>query len=115
MPSRLDTERLQDILDSAADLAEFIDGMGFGAFMDQLMVRKATLWQLTVIGEAAANLSKELRARCPQVEWVDISDFRNFVVHEYFGVDWTIVWYVATSEVPDLVPKIRAILNDLQR
>ena len=46
-----------------------------------------------------------------QVPWAKIVAFRNFVVHEYFGLDWPIVWDTATILVPDLRTQITAILQ----
>jgi uncharacterized protein with HEPN domain len=113
MAKRPDSDRLRDILDAAAELNGFVLELDFDGFMASLMTRKAALWQLAVIGEAAANVSKDLRLRCPQIPWVDISDFRNFVIHEYFGIDWSIVWHVATQDMPAVVTEIVALLPDL--
>lgn len=31
-----------------------------------------------------------------------IKDFRNFIVHEYFGIDPEIVWDAVKKELPEL-------------
>ena len=68
------------------------------------------MYKLTVIGEAARRVSKELRARQSAVEWGDIIGLRNIVVHAYFGVDWHTIWVTATSDVPALRKEIADIL-----
>jgi uncharacterized protein with HEPN domain len=60
------------------------------------------LHELTVIGEAAARLTEEFRNRHPEVPWAKIVAFRNLVVHEWFGLDWSIVWNTAATLVPGL-------------
>ena len=47
-----------------------------------------------IIGEAVGKLPNELKQRRPDVEWQDIKDFRNLLIHEYFGVDLEIVWKI---------------------
>lgn len=50
--------------------------------------------------------------RHPEVEWADIAAFRNIAVHEYFAIQWPIVWVTATKEVPELKAKVEAILRE---
>ncbi len=52
----------------------------------------------------------EFRSRHPGVPWTKIVAFRNFVVHEYFGLDWAIVWQTATDSVPELRRQVSRII-----
>jgi uncharacterized protein with HEPN domain len=54
--------------------------------------------------------SPELQQRHPEVPWADIVAFRNFLVHEYFGIHWPIVWQTATDDAPRLRSQIAEIL-----
>jgi uncharacterized protein with HEPN domain len=74
-------------------------------------IAKARECCFSVIGEAAARLSKDLRVEQAHIDWRDIVGFRNFAVHQYFAVNWEIVWITATRDAPllkDLVGKILA-------
>ncbi len=64
------------------------------------------------IGEAAARLAKEFQTTHSQVEWSEIKEFRNIAVHQYFAVEWSIVWETATSDVPLLQKQVEQILID---
>lgn len=75
------------------------------------MLRSAVVYQLTVIGEAAARLSTSLRDRFPDIPWSDIKDLRNIVVHNYFGIDWQEVWRAAAQDVPALRSRIAETLS----
>jgi uncharacterized protein with HEPN domain len=101
---------LLDILEAADAIVEHLGDRGEDAFARDRTVRAAVLHELTVIGEAAGRLSEDLRGRYPDVPWPDIVAFRNFVVHEYFGLSWPIVWNTATSDVPSLRRTIKEIL-----
>ena len=76
-----------------------------------MTTRAAVLHELTVIGEAASRVSADLRSRHAEVPWAKIVAFRNFVVHEDFGLRWAIVWETATALVPALRSQIETILR----
>ena len=68
--------------------------------------------KLSVIGEAAARLSDDLRVRNPQVPWPQIIAFRNILVHAYFGIDWDLVWVAARNRCPLLRTQVAGILAE---
>jgi uncharacterized protein with HEPN domain len=100
---------LQDILDAADNISFHIAGRSAEHFLGDRTVRAAVLHELTVIGEAAARLSQDFRERHSEVPWMKIVAFRNLVVHEYFGLDWPIVWNTATTLVPQLRHQVAAV------
>jgi uncharacterized protein with HEPN domain len=91
----------------------FVEKRDEAVFANDDLVRSAVLFKLVVIGEATGKVSPALRAAHPAVPWLDIVSFRNFAVHTYFGVDWSIVWTTATQDVPVLQQEIAAILATL--
>jgi uncharacterized protein with HEPN domain len=101
---------LLDILDAADALNRFVAGKSREEFLTDEVLQSAVLQKLTVIGEAAARLSRELHARHPDIEWKEIIGFRNIAVHAYFGMQWPMVWKAATSDAPELRPKIERVL-----
>ena len=102
---------LQDIVEAADDIAFHIGGRSRERFLGDRTVRAAVFHELTVIGEAAARLAVEFRALHPEVPWTKIVAFRNLVVHEYFGLDWPIVWDTATTLVPALRQQVAGVLS----
>ena len=102
---------LEDIVSAADAITEFIESQTCESFEANRMLRSAVVHQLTIIGEASARLSPELRERHPNIPWSDIKGFRNIVVHNYFGIDWSEVWRAATRDVPVLRDQIAEILR----
>lgn len=68
---------------------------------------------MMIIGEAANKLSDKIYSSYSEVEWRKMIEFRNFVVHEYFGIKLEIVWTTVIENIPPLREKIeRIIINE---
>jgi uncharacterized protein with HEPN domain len=93
---------LTDIVEAASAIARFCDGVEIETFLDDEMRQSAILQKLIVIGEAVARLPDEFCESHAEIPWVDIIGFRNIAVHEYFSVNWQIVWSTAVHDVPAL-------------
>jgi len=61
--------------------------------------------------EAIGKISEATKQRYGTVLWQDIKDFRNKLVHEYFGVDLEIVWNTIQHDLPELKTQIRTIIS----
>ncbi|HEX8149340.1 MAG TPA: DUF86 domain-containing protein [Pyrinomonadaceae bacterium] len=109
---RRDELYLSDIVEAADPIASFLSGRGRDSFLQDDLPRSAVLHKLTIIGEAAARVSEDLRGRHPEVEWPDIVGFRNIAVHAYFTVDWSIVWTTAAQDAPQLRRQVLEILRN---
>ena len=102
---------LTDIVEAARAIEKFIKGQGFNEFEQNEMMNSAVLQKLTVIGEAASKLPKGFTKRFPEIPWKDIIGFRTIAVHEYFAINWEIVWVAATEEAPTLRKQVQKILK----
>lgn len=103
---------LTDIVEAADAIQRFIEGIRRDDFLHDELRQSAVLQKLTLIGEAAARLPTGFRELHPEIEWADIVGFRNIAVHEYFAVNWSIVWVAATQDAPDLRRKVARILTE---
>ena len=109
---RSDRLYLDDIIASADAIARYLAGFDRDRFLSDEVMCDAVLRRLIVIGEAASRVSADLRARHPAVAWGSARDFRNFAVHGYFSLEWSIVWETAVSDVPKLrfaIATVRAV------
>jgi uncharacterized protein with HEPN domain len=111
MPRRAWTGRVEDILDAAAAIADYTEGMTFDTFTADRHTVDAVVRNVGIIGEAARHVPEDIRQRYPAVPWAKMYDMRNVVVHDYPGVDLTIVWEVVRNYLPPLVPVLREILE----
>ena len=110
-PRELDL-RLADILDAAQKILANAGQLSADELRRDAWTLDAILHNLAVIGESAARLPNDFTARYPSIAWAEMSDMRNILVHEYFGVDVDLVWKTIQDDLPKLVEGISRILDD---
>lgn len=97
---------LTDILEAGRAIQSYITASSLDDFKLDRMRQSAVIREFAIIGEAVGKLPDKLKLQAPDVAWQDIKDFRNLLVHEYFGVDLDIVWQVIIDELPPLLAKV---------
>lgn len=112
MPERDVQLYLADILDSCNAICEYVSGITFEEFCNERKTYSAVIREFEIIGEAAGKLPEGLKQRRSDVEWQDIKDFRNLLIHEYFGVDLEIVWKVIQEDLPGLMDAVGEFIRD---
>jgi len=109
--SEKDSANLFAILDSCLKIKEFtFDINTADAFYEDSKTFDAVLMNFIVIGEAVVKIGPEIKENEKQIPWSKIKGFRNFVAHDYFGVDAEEVWQIV-KQLPRLSEEIRAILD----
>ena len=107
MPKRDKRLYIEDILDSAAAIKAFTKNLNFENFRNDGKTYSATIRKYIAISEAISTLIDTLEKEAPSYPWDMVKDFRNFIVHEYFGIDAQIVWDLTTQELDELIEHIR--------
>lgn len=97
------------ILDALYQIAEYTAGLDYDAFRSSRMVHDAVIRQFEIIGEATKNLSEAFRSRYPAIPWKDMAGFRDKLIHQYFGVDLSLVWRSVVDDVPFLLTELKNI------
>jgi uncharacterized protein with HEPN domain len=103
--------RISDILDAIAAIQEYTTGMDLKLFAEDRKTADAVVRNFTIIGEAAIRMPEHVIAENLEIPWRDMSDMRNIVVHEYFGVSNKILWETVQSDLPPLVPLLQKLLE----
>lgn len=111
MCERTDLQFIEDILESAEAALSFVDGFDFNGFAMDRKTKSAVVRELEIIGEAASRISVDKINAYPEVPWRLLKDFRNVLSHEYFGVNFEIVWDILQNKLPSLKNQITEIIN----
>lgn len=102
---------IRHIHDAIERILSYKSSSSFDTFSNNEWDQAAVIRYFEIIGEATTKLSPAFKQAHPEIEWRDISDFRNFLIHDYMDIDVKIVWDTMTINLPPLKGKISKILE----
>jgi uncharacterized protein with HEPN domain len=102
---------LEDIQLSMQRISEYIEGFDFVKFKQDYKTVDAVVRNFEIIGEASKKLPNSFKEKYPQVPWLEMYYLRNKVSHEYHGIDYSIIWDVATNYLPENKAEIDKIID----
>lgn len=108
-PSQI--EFLRHILDECQYLESEYRQNSFDDFVQNGRLSRAICRSLEIIGEASKKIAPDVKSTYPQVQWREMSDLRNRIIHHYFGVDYDIVWDTIKNDIPVLRQFISSIIQ----
>jgi uncharacterized protein with HEPN domain len=100
---RDDVSYLADMLRFSREVLSFTHGRSRADYDADPVLRRAVERATELIGEAASHVSKQSRARHPDVPWREIIGQRNVLIHGYGDVDDDLLWNLVEKEIPTLV------------
>lgn len=108
-----DKERLKKIVDTWADLKVQISENSITK--ETLLNNQFFQWAVTTplynIGEQVYNLSPEFKAQYPNISWSLVSGLRHRLVHDYEGINWSIIVEVIFDNMDDFIKQIKTVLS----
>lgn len=105
---------LRHILDCIAKIERYLQGYDFERFLNDDLVTDAVVRNVEIIGEAASNLTRDFRLNNSNINWRNIIDTRNRIVHGYATVDIEIIWNITQNDLSVLKTEIDQILETLK-
>ena len=99
------------MLDVSEAAVRFCHNRTFEDFCADRMLEFATRQAMEILGEAAAKVSEETRSQLAGVAWYQIVGLRHRLAHAYFDIDLAIIWDAVKTDLPALIPLLRAALN----
>jgi len=106
-----DRAYLIHIREAIESIEEYLENVTYHNFASSKMIIDAVVRELEIVGEASNNLSDEFREKHPEILWRKMKNMRNFLIHEYFGVNTKIVWSTCKEDLPKLKKLIDDLLN----
>jgi len=105
---------LNDILESINAIYDYIEGYELEDFKNDRKTYQAVIREFEIIGEAVKNIYDFLQLKEPAYKWRYIIDFRNKINHEYFGVDFTLIWNTVFLKLPELEQIIQKLSKEIK-
>lgn len=110
LPSEL--ELLKHIVDEITFVLNATEGKDKDTVINDPVLSRAIIRSLEIIGEACTKLDPDFKSLHPHIEWRKMSGTRNRLIHDYFGVDYDIVWDIISAKLPSLNDDIVDIINE---
>ena len=102
---------LDDMFQSANKIKRYTEDHNFDSFISDEKTIDAVVRNFEIIGEAANRIDPDFRDENPEIEWKRIRGFRNRIVHDYFGIDYEIVWEIIDTYLDELIDWLDMIIE----
>ena len=101
---------INDILNECDYLIERSKSLDYSQFIEDEDLIRAFIRSLEIIGEVVKNIPNDVKDKNKSIPWKQIANMRNKLIHEYFGVDYEIVWDTIKNDIPVLREKIKKLI-----
>jgi len=102
---------LQDMLESSKKILNYTIGFDHDKFLSDEKTTDAVVRNFEIIGEAANRIDPDFKLDNPQIDWRKLRGFRNRIVHDYFGIDYNIVWSIVENDIDELFFQLEKLIS----
>lgn len=113
MSERSDAYLVEDILESINKIFAYTGHISKDEFLADTKTQDAVSRNFEIIGEASGRLTNQFKVKYNSINWRDVKDFRNQLIHDYFGTDYSTVWLIIQNDLKILQEKLIEINNKL--
>ncbi|MFT4062333.1 MAG: DUF86 domain-containing protein [Edaphocola sp.] len=105
-------EFLKHIADECEYLISVNKGLSKNDFLDNETLKRAVVRSLEIIGEATKKIPADFKVKWSLIQWKNMAGMRGRLIHDYIGVNYSIVWDVFVNKIPELYNQILEVLKD---
>lgn len=105
-------DRIEHML-TAINKIEAMTDVPKEVFLNSIEKRDAVVFNFAILGEAARQLSDDLRKQFPDVPWRIIIGMRNVLIHDYVQTNYDLVWTSVKNDLPVLKKHLETIKKTL--
>lgn len=100
---------IEDIVESIRKIDEYIKKIEYKQFAEDEKTVDAVVRNLEIIGEASKNIPGEIKEKYKEINWKGIAGLRDRIVHQYFGIDLELIWFIIKNELSPIKDKLNKI------
>ncbi len=101
------------IYESILAIEKYTKAFSYEKFLKNIQLQDAVIRRLEIIGEATKNLPLNFREKYSDISWKKMTGTRDIISHEYFGVDFPVIWEIIKKDLKPLKIKIINLLENL--
>jgi uncharacterized protein with HEPN domain len=102
------------MLDAAIEIQQYVQAATREDLNRDRRLVHSLVRLLEIIGEAASQVSNELREEISEIAWPVIIGMRNRLIHAYFAINLDIVWSTSTEDIPPLIVKLKRLVGSAE-
>lgn len=103
-------EFLKHINDECLFILSVSKNLSKDNFLDDEVLKRAIVRSLEIIGEATKKIPADVKIKWNSIQWKNMAGMRDRLIHDYIGVDYTIVWDVIKNKIPELQIQISLVI-----
>ncbi len=113
-PKRDDLVYVSHMLDALNSINTFVKDIDYEEFSANDLIISGVIRKFEILGEASGQIRSDLKETHKNIPWRILKDFRNYLIHQYFGVDIKLVWTTINKEIPTLLISLEKIKEELE-
>lgn len=103
-------EYLRHIQDECSYIISVSENLSYEDFLENETLKRAVVRSLEIIGEATKKIPADVKVKWKTIQWKNMAGMRDRLIHDYMGVNYTIVWDVMKNKIPDMNKQISELL-----
>ena len=104
-------EFLKHIADECTYLRSISKGLSKDTFLNDETLKRAVVRSLEIVGEATKKIPADFKVKWSSIQWKNMAGMRDRLIHDYIGVNYSIVWDVLINKIPELNSQIQQVLS----
>ncbi|MDA3820117.1 MAG: DUF86 domain-containing protein [Candidatus Delongbacteria bacterium] len=80
-------------------------------FLQDETLKRAIIRSLEIIGEASKKIPADFKIKWKTIQWKNMAGMRDRLIHDYMGVNYSIVWDVIKNKIPELQKQISEVIE----
>jgi len=105
-------EYLRHILDECRFILNATSDMTKDQLLEDEVMKRAVVRSLEIIGEASKKIPADVKLKWQSISWKNIAGMRDRLIHDYIGINYSIVWDVVLNKIPELERQIASAIDD---
>ncbi len=94
---------LEDICEAGRKILSYTEGMSYDDFRKDHKTVDAVVRNFGIISDAANRIPDDFVGMHPEIEWQQMTGFRDRITPNYFDVDHKALWQIKEEVLPELL------------
>lgn len=104
-------EYIKHIADKCLYIISVTSTLSKNDFLNDETLKRAITRSLEIIGEATKKIPADFKVKFNSIHWKNMAGMRDRLIHDYIGINYSIVWDVVKNKIPELNEQIKQVLS----